>query len=220
MTVDEQLTTFNDLLRKLTVEYDIFFAGGRKLPPTSLRFKVENQIKRLLETPMNFGQKFKYNQLVAKYSLYRDLWRRNMQEMEEGGKLRSEEEIKRVLQIHRADEARAEQAPERMALMVNQPAAEAEEMMHLFRFLLELRRRHGEKSLNIDFEKFRNLVAQKTAEVRSSHLCESAQFVVFYDPEQERVRFQVKVKRGEGPDANQTLTGYVYSMIKPQTDKG
>lgn len=212
MTIDEQLTQFSESLRKLTVEYEIFFSGGRKLPPVNLRFKVENLIKRLLEEQMNYAQKFKYNQLVAKYSLYRDVWRRNTQAMEEGGKLRSEAEIARILRPERAEPEQPEPVQEYLALMIREPDSESEQIARLFDHLLELRRRHGEKQLNLDFDKFRKLVADKTAEVRSLYHCGAAEFVVFHDPEQERVRFQVKAKRGEGPSPNETLTGFVYRM--------
>lgn len=213
MTVDEQLAQFEDSLRRLTVDYEIFFSGGRKLPPTNLKFRVETLIKRLGEEQMNFAQKFKYNQLVAKYSLYRDLWRRNMQEKEEGGKLRSEQEIERMLRAGR-EEATAPENPDYLAVAIEDAASNSAEIVHLYRRLIEMRRHHAEKELNIDFARFRQLVVEKTAEMRSLHRCSAAEFVVFYDPQQERVRFQVKAKHGEGPspNPNQTLTGFVFKQ--------
>ena len=195
MTIDEQINQFADLLRKLTVEYDIFFSGGRKLPPTNLRFKVDSLVKKLLEEQMNYAQKFKYNQLVAKYSLYRDLWRRNTQEMEEGGGLRSESEMDKLLQAHRATTEQEELPPDRLTVVIRDPVSDAPKIEELYRNLQEMRSRFGERPLDLNVEQFINLVRLKSTEIGAGRAENSVEFVVYRDTEQKRTRFLARVRQ-------------------------
>ena len=82
---EEDLNTLEDLLRRLKVEYDIFFNGNRKRPPDELRGRLEKLIKKLLQsTTMTFSERFQFNTLIARYYLYRDVWRRMMTKQESG----------------------------------------------------------------------------------------------------------------------------------------
>ena len=189
MTVDEQLNQFSDLLRKLTVEYDIFFSGGRKLPPANLRFKVDTLVKRLMEEPMSYSQKFKYNQLVAKYSLYRDLWRRNTQEMEEGGVLRSEREMDKLLHRRQANRGPQELPADQLTMVIRDPVAEVPKIEELYRNLQKMRAHFGEKPLDLNLEQFVSFVQLKSTEISSGRAENAVEFVVYRDEQQKRVRF-------------------------------
>ena len=46
MTVDEAITQIEDGIRRLKIEFDIYFNGGSKRPPTDLHWKIESLIKR------------------------------------------------------------------------------------------------------------------------------------------------------------------------------
>src|SRR5512136_2219888 len=86
---EEDLLELEDGIRKLKVEYDIFFNGNRKKPPDDLRFRVEKLIRRLSESSMAFQERFRYNTLVARFYVYRDLWRRSQGEREVAGAARN-----------------------------------------------------------------------------------------------------------------------------------
>jgi hypothetical protein len=80
---DEDLKHLEDGIRRLKIEYDIFFVGNRKKPPDELRMRVEKIAKRLAEaTDMTISQRFLYNTLITRFYVYRDLWRRTQQEHE------------------------------------------------------------------------------------------------------------------------------------------
>ena len=199
MTIDEQLNQFNDLLRKLTVEYDIFFSGGRKLPPTNLRFKVDTLVKRLMEEPMSFSQKFRYNQLVAKYSLYRDLWRRNTQEMEEGGVLRSERDIEKLLHRGHPGSEPQEVPADQLTMVIRDPVAEVPKIEELYRNLQNLRAHFGEKPLDLNLEQFVRFVQLKSTEISSGRAENAVEFVVYRDEQQKRVRFLARPGQSSEP---------------------
>ena len=67
--------------------------GGEKTFKPMPKKQIAYFEKRLMEERMNFAQRFRFNQLVAKFSVYKDLWRRQTQDREEKGVLRSEEEL-------------------------------------------------------------------------------------------------------------------------------
>src|SRR5215208_1550359 len=84
-TPDEQLTRLEDDIRRLRIEFDIFFNGGSKRPPYDTKGRVETLLKRLADDrTLNYAQRYKYNSLAARYNAFRDLWRRTMQGREEG----------------------------------------------------------------------------------------------------------------------------------------
>ena len=56
---DEDLTNLEEWIRRLKIDYEIFFNGNRKKPPDDLRLRVERLVKRLAEsTDMSFSQRF------------------------------------------------------------------------------------------------------------------------------------------------------------------
>ena len=84
-TPDEQLTRLEDDIRRLRVEFDIFFNGGAKRPPYDTKGRVETLLKRLGDDrTLTYAQRYRYNSLAARYNAFRDLWRRTMQGREEG----------------------------------------------------------------------------------------------------------------------------------------
>ncbi|CDM66550.1 hypothetical protein [Pyrinomonas methylaliphatogenes] len=85
MQIDEQLNRLEEDIRRLKIEFDIFFNGGAKRPPYDTKNRVETMIKRLGDDrTLNFTQRYRYNTLVSRYTALRELWRRTLQEREEG----------------------------------------------------------------------------------------------------------------------------------------
>lgn len=85
MTNDEALTIFEESLRKLKIQYDLFFAGVRKLPPSEDRRRLDNLVRELGKTRMrDNAHRFRYNTLLGRYNQFQELWQRQMREREEG----------------------------------------------------------------------------------------------------------------------------------------
>jgi hypothetical protein len=85
MTNDEALTIFEESLRKLKIQYDLFFLGIRKLPPSEDRRRLENLVQDLGRSRMRENAaRFRYNTLLARYNQFKELWNRQMREREEG----------------------------------------------------------------------------------------------------------------------------------------
>src|SRR5258708_12855541 len=84
--IDEELAQLEKDIRQLKIEYDQFFGGGRKRPPTEIEWRIELIIKRYAERggELKFGQRVRYTNLTQTYAKYKDIFRKKMQQKEEG----------------------------------------------------------------------------------------------------------------------------------------
>src|ERR1700680_403898 len=85
-TIDEELAQLERDIRQLKIEYDQFFGGGRKRPPTEIEWRIELLVKRYSERggELKFGQRFRFNNLTQTYAKYKDIFRKKLQLKEEG----------------------------------------------------------------------------------------------------------------------------------------
>ena len=85
-TIDEELAQMERDIRQLKIEYDMFFGGGRKRPPTEIEWRIELIVKRYGERggDMKFGQRFRFTNLTQTYAKYKDVFRKRMAKHEEG----------------------------------------------------------------------------------------------------------------------------------------
>jgi hypothetical protein len=85
-TVDEELAKLEDSLRRLKIEYEIYFNGSSKRAPRDTLYRVESVIKKFSSegASLSYSQRFKFNQLVQRYAVQNDLWRRRSRDKEEG----------------------------------------------------------------------------------------------------------------------------------------
>lgn len=72
-------------IESLKVEFERFFNGGLAVPPTELKERVGKDLKRLRERPIqNFADRFRLQQLEARYNAYGELQNRRLRNREEG----------------------------------------------------------------------------------------------------------------------------------------
>ena len=86
MTVDEELTLLESHLRRLKIEYEIYFNSPQKKPPSDLEWKVLALLRKFSDGGgrMSFSQRFRYNEIAQRYAIYSDLWRKKNRIREEG----------------------------------------------------------------------------------------------------------------------------------------
>ena len=86
MTIDEELRALESQLRRLKIEYEIFFSNPQKKPPSDLEWKVLALLRKFSDGGggMNFSQRFRYNEIAQRYAIYSDLWRKKSRIREEG----------------------------------------------------------------------------------------------------------------------------------------
>lgn len=76
---DQQIVRLEEDIRKLKIDFGLFFNGGLKRAPHEARGRVEATIKRLADDRnLTYAQRYHFNTLVARYTSFRELWRRNL----------------------------------------------------------------------------------------------------------------------------------------------
>lgn len=186
---DDQLTRLEEDIRRLRVEFDIFFNGGAKRPPYDTKSRVETVLKRLGDDrTLTFAQRYRYNSLAARYNAFRDLWRRTMQGREEG---------RDPVSAARAQLAREAppQEVEAVSFVCGDAHREVEVLKNLYDSLLEAKERCGEPTGDLSFPKFHRLVAGKADGLKQRFGCERVCFSVAV--EGGHVSFKARADRGD-----------------------
>src|SRR5439155_9071646 len=85
MTVDEELTQLESQLRRLKIEYEVFFNNPQKKPPSDLEWKVLAMLRKFSDgSRISFTQRYRFNEMAQRYAIYSDLWRKKARIREEG----------------------------------------------------------------------------------------------------------------------------------------
>jgi hypothetical protein len=185
-TPEEQLVRLEDDLRRLKVEFDIYFNGAAKRPPYDTKGRVETIIKRLAdERTLSFAQRYFYNSLVARYTSFLQLWRRTMQEREEG---RGHAPTRR--HAHGGEDGQ-EAAPS--TFVCADARSDVETVRGLYDALVEAKRNCGEPTDDLSFSRFHRMVAEKSEALKERAGCERVHFSVAV--REGRVQFKAKADK-------------------------
>ncbi len=177
--IDKILNDLEVSIKKLKIEYDIFFAGGQKTPPNNLKSKVEKTIQQLLdERGMSFAQKFKFNTLVARYNVYKELWRKKLKQLEEGGRVRDEELIEELLakNITNYEDKRGKKS-----IVTISPEEQKEEIKKFYESIVKTHKEITGKEPSFKFDQFFKFVSKKTKEYKKKYNCQGVEFGIKID---------------------------------------
>lgn len=76
-SLDQQIARIEEDIRKLKIDFDIYFNGGTKRPPLEARARLEASIKRISDDrSLTYAQRYQFNSVVSRFTSYRELWRR------------------------------------------------------------------------------------------------------------------------------------------------
>ena len=170
MTVDEEFNKLDDDIRRLKIEYEIYFNGGAPRPPRDTLFRVETMIKRYSsdQSSLNFSQRYRFTSLAQKYAVHSNLWRRKLQEKEEGRSLTGPQKRTTEMTVDYVG----------VRVVCSDPDAESEKVSQLLRGMEKARRQVGEPAHTIDPAAFHKFIKAKTQQVKDSLGCEKVRFSV------------------------------------------
>jgi hypothetical protein len=81
VTVEQQLNKLEEDIRKLKIDFGIYFLGNLKRPPHEARGRVEAGFKRLMDDrSLKFAERFRLNGIISRYTSLRELWRRTFKQ--------------------------------------------------------------------------------------------------------------------------------------------
>ncbi len=184
-TPEEQLVRLEEDIRRLKVEFDIYFNGAAKRPPYDTKGRVETLIKRLADDrTLSFAQRYHYNSLAARYSAFLQLWRRTMQEREEGRGPSSR---------RHAHPVAPPPEPSPSTFVCADARSDIQTVRGLYDALVEARRRCGESTDDLHFSRFHRMIAEKSEALKERAGCERVHFSVAV--QDGRVQFKAKAEK-------------------------
>ncbi|HVF27664.1 MAG TPA: MXAN_5187 C-terminal domain-containing protein [Pyrinomonadaceae bacterium] len=185
-TVDEQLSRLEEDVRRLKVEFDIYFNGASKRPPYDTKSRVETLIKRLADDrSLSFAQRYRYNSVVARFNSFRELWRRTMQEREEGRDAAASARMNARVEANTV-------ASEPVTFVCQDAHRDVPLVRNLYDALVEAKKKCGESVDDLSFPRFHRLVAQQADVLKDRAGCEQVRFSI--DVEGGRVSFKAKAE--------------------------
>lgn len=87
MTFEEDLKRLDVEIKKLKIQFDLYFIGSIPKPPTDQRDTLDKQVKQLQNSTKSVADRFLYNSLVNKFNAFSDLWSKTLKNREEGVRL-------------------------------------------------------------------------------------------------------------------------------------
>jgi hypothetical protein len=205
-TIDEDLAQLERDIRQLKIEYDQFFGGGRKRPPTEIEWRIELLVKRHGDRggDMKSGQRFKFNSLTQSYAKYRDMFRKRTKDKEEGKIARHYGAAARAVEAERAHHHPEQHPPEisvaagasahsiaensAFRMTCSQPEAESDKVGQLYQALVQAKQQAGEDTGKLSRATFDEFVRKKTKALQTQQNCRDVEYVV------ETIDGQVKLK--------------------------
>jgi len=192
VTTDEELNVLETQLRRLKIEYEVFFSNPTKRPPTDIEWKVLSLLRKFSDGGrMSFSQRYRYNEMAQRYAIYSDLWRKKSRIREEGYR-RPQDALLAVagarpdVEEHKPQHnpvyglshaAAAGAATTSQPFTMHESEAGREQLERLYNTLVAAKKKTGE-NVSGNLDSFSSFVQKKTAEIRKKYGCQDVEFSV------------------------------------------
>jgi len=196
-TIDEDLSQIEGDIRQLKIEYDQFFGGGRKRPPTEIEWRIDLLIKKYSERggDLKSAQRFRFTNLNQTYAKYKDIFRKKVKQKEEGTVQRHFGAAAKAIEAERARRALEEEStgqgagvPSRaqgqtaesaaFRMICSEPEHESEKVNKLYQALITAKQRAGEEIGKLTPEGFAEFVRKKTKHLQQEKNCTEVEYIV------------------------------------------
>ena len=194
-TIDEDLGQIEKDIRQLKIEYDQYFGGGRKRPPTEIEWRIDLLMKRYAERggELKSGQRFRFTNLCQTYAKYKDIFRKKLKQKEEGTVQRHFGAAAKAIEAQRArtageGEGQVAKAAQSGAaegadvgafrMTCSEPDRESEKVGQLYQALLNAKQKAGEDIGKLTPASFAEFVRKKTKDLQEQKNCTEVEYVV------------------------------------------
>ena len=213
MVIDDELTLLESHLRRLKIEYEVFFNNPTKKPPTDIEWKVLSLLRKFSDGGgrISFSQRYRYNAIAQRYAIYSDLWRKKARIREEGYRrpqdallsvqgVRPEEhepehKVYGVSQAALAVVAAAAAVPAKeeraFTVQCSDARSELDKVEKLYKALTEAKQKAGEDVAG-NMDNFASFVQKKTDQIRKQYGCHTVEYTV--EVQDGKVRLKAKAK--------------------------
>jgi hypothetical protein len=195
-TIDEELGGLERDIRQLKIEYDMYFGGGRKRPPSEIEWRIETLIKRYAERggDLKYTQRFRYSNLAQTYAKYKEVFRKRLAQREEGkierhfGAAAKAIEAERARKQAEAENASAKEGAKVFRVTCSAPEKETDKVEQLYEAFVSAKQEAGEDMGKMTRSAFNEFVRKKTKDLQTQKNCREVEYVV------ETIDGQVKLK--------------------------
>lgn len=196
-TIDEDLSQLEKDIRQLKIEYEQYFGGGKKRPPTDIEWRIDTLIKRYSDrgAQMTYGQRFRYGNLTQMYSKYREIFRKRLKQKEEGTVQRHFGAAAREIEAERARKRAAEGkngAHFPFTVSWEDPAHEKKKVERLYEAFRDAKEQAGEDIERLTLESFLEFVQKKTDELKKQKGAHEVEYIVSLESYHARLKARVK----------------------------
>jgi hypothetical protein len=192
VTTDEELNVLETQLRRLKIDYEVYFSNPTKRPPTDIEWKVLSLLRKFSDGGrLSFSQRFRYNEMAQRYAIYSDLWRKKSRIREEGYRrpqdaLLAVQGVRPEVEEHKPHHnpvyglshaaAAAASSPQPFTLH-SVDSAERAQVERLFNTLVEAKKKAGE-NVSGSLDSFSTFVQKKTEQIRKQYGCQEVEYSV------------------------------------------
>jgi hypothetical protein len=190
--VNRELTQLEAEIKKLEVEYNMYFSGRLQRPPWETRSRVDAMVKRLDRTHIaNYGVRFRFTTLQTRFNRFLDLWDRALRAREEGrpGPLSH--------MAPQKEPPKATPVEDRILRVATfrDPTQEEDKVRQLYNSFIEARKEVGQE--RVDFDRFAQLVSTQVRSIQAKGGKDVAFRVAVQDG---KVAFTARAMRGADDD--------------------
>jgi hypothetical protein len=161
-SIEQELQRLEAELKRLEAEYNMFFSGRLPKPPWETRRRVEGMVRHYDRAHIrNYGDRFRFSTLQARFSALADLWDRGLRAREEGRP--------GPFAVRRAGTSTDANRPKDRILHVttfHDPFREMERLEDLYESLMAARHEIGEEA--VPFHKFAELVKTQVSKLQQT----------------------------------------------------
>lgn len=183
-----RLDEFEKRLFVLKIEYEKYFSGLERIEPTRERDELRRMLRDLMQEPTtNSRQKYRLQQLRARYASTELYWTRNLVQIERG----THPKMAFRANVHERERRAAQLAGERppSASPPDEVVREREDRAYqaIFERYMEARRQCGQ-STDMSLDAVRDALKKQVRTIKSTYRCNSVKFRVTIEEGKAKVK--------------------------------
>jgi hypothetical protein len=183
---DEDLSRLEADIRKLKIEYEQFFGGGKARPPSDTEWRIEQVIKRYGDrgAEMNYNQRFRFGNLTQTYAKYKEIFHKRLRRREEGTVSRHYGAAARAIEAERARAQKEKHtppspsAPPPLTVPCNDPASEPHKVEQIYRAFRRALEQSGKPVDKLSPRAFEEFLRHKVEQLRKQKRGQDVEVVV------------------------------------------
>jgi hypothetical protein len=183
---DEDLSRLEADIRKLKIEYEQFFGGGKSRPPADTEWRIEQTMKRYSDRggEMNYNQRFRYGNLSQTYAKYKEIFHKRLRRREEGTVDRHYGAAARAIEAERARQRRPKAEPppppfsSAFAVRCSDPANEPRKVEQIYKAFRQALEDSGQSVDKLSPRAFEQFLLHKVEQLRKQKGSDDVEVVV------------------------------------------